>query len=171
MRFSEWKEAAEQPDGWRLLGEQAAGKDKNAFEYLLQMAYCIRTIDDFYDKDQPVGHQDILDVFKLLFSVIPSNAFYQDNIKTLQPFVSNSWEAWERANELCTLTCTDRIYAHVYREQIIGIYELVALITQGYEKMVKVKRELEKFIFSDSWMKSLEGTNVKLEYIPYVDNI
>ena len=171
MRFTEWKEAAEQPDGWRLLGEQAAGKDKNAFEYLLQMAYCIRTIDDFYDKDQPVGHQDILDVFKLLFSVIPSNAFYQDNIKTLQPFVSNSWEAWERANELCTLTCTDRIYAHVYREQIIGIYELVALITQGYEKMVKVKRELEKFIFSDSWMKSLEGTNVKLEYIPYVDTI
>ena len=171
MRFTEWKEAAEQPDGWRLLGEQAAGKDKNAFEYLLQMAYCIRTIDDFYDKDQPVGHQDILDVFKLLFSVIPSNIFYQDNIKTLQPFVSNSWEAWERANELCTLTCTDRIYAHVYREQIIGIYELVALITQGYEKMVKVKRELEKFIFSDSWMKSLEGTNVKLEYIPYVDTI
>ena len=171
MRFTEWKEAAEQPDGWRLLGEQAAGKDKNAFEYLLQMAYCIRTIDDFYDKDQPVGHQDILDVFKLLFSVIPSNAFYQDNIKTLQPFVSNSWEAWERANELCTLTSTDRIYAHVYREQIIGIYELVALITQGYEKMVKVKRELEKFIFSDSWMKSLEGTNVKLEYIPYVDTI
>ena len=171
MRFTEWKEAAEQPDGWRLLGEQAAGKDKNAFEYLLQMAYCIRTIDDFYDKDQPVGHQDILDVFKLLFSVIPSNAFYQDNIKTLQPFVSNSWEAWERANELCTLTCTDRIYAHVYREQIIGIYEFVALITQGYEKMVEVKRELEKFIFSDSWMKSLEGTNVKLEYIPYVDTI
>ena len=171
MKFSEWKEAAEQPDGWRLLGTQAAGKDKNAFDYLLQMAYCIRTIDDFYDKDRPVGHQDILDVFKLLFSVIPSNAFYQDNIKTLQPFVSNSWEAWERANELCTLTCTDRIYAHVYREQIIGIYELVALITQGYEKMVEVKRELEKFIFSDSWMKSLEGTNVKLEYIPYVNNI
>ena len=102
MRFSEWKEAAEQPDGWRLLGEQAAGKDKNAFQYLLQMSYCIRTIDDFYDKDRPVGDKDILDVFKLLFSVIPSNIFYQDNIKTLQPFVSNSWEAWERSNELCT---------------------------------------------------------------------
>ena len=52
-----------------LLGEQAAGKDKNAFQYLLQMSYCIRTIDDFYDKDRPVGDKDILDVFKLLFSV------------------------------------------------------------------------------------------------------
>ena len=170
MRFSEWKEAAEQPDGWRLLGEQAAGKDKNAFQYLLQMSYCIRTIDDFYDKDRPVGDKDILDVFKLLFSVIPSNIFYQDNIKTLQPFVSNSWEAWERSNELCTSTCTDRIYAHVYREQITGMYEFVALITQGYEKMVEVKKGLEH-TFSDSWMKSLEGTNVKLEYIPYVDSL
>ena len=165
MRFTEWKEAAEQPDGWRLLGEQAAGKDKNAFQYLLQMSYCIRTIDDFYDKDQPVGHQDILDVFKLLFSVIPSNAFYQDNIKTLQPFVSNSWEAWERSNELCTSTCTDRIYAHVYREQITGMYEFVALITQGYEKMVEVKRDMEKFVFSASWLQSLEGTNVHVNKI------
>ena len=48
--------------------------------------------------------------------------------------------------------------------------EIVALLTQGYEKMVEVKKGLEH-TFSDSWMKSLEGTNVKLEYIPYVDNI
>ena len=48
--------------------------------------------------------------------------------------------------------------------------ELVALLTQGYEKMVEVRRELEHG-FSDSWMKSLEGTNVKLEYTPYGDNI
>ena len=48
--------------------------------------------------------------------------------------------------------------------------ELVALLTQGYEKMVEVRKELEHS-FSDSWMKSLEGTNVKLEYTPYGDNI
>ena len=165
MRFTEWEKEANRPDGWKCLGEQAAGKDKNAFQYLLQMSYCIRTIDDFYDKDRPVGDKDILDVFKLLFSVIPSNIFYQDNIKTLQPFVSISWEAWERSNELCTSTCTDRIYAHVYREQITGMYEFVALITQGYEKMVEVKRDMEKFVFSDSWMQSLEGTNVHVNKI------
>ena len=46
--------------------------------------------------------------------------------------------------------------------------ELVALLTQGYEKMVEVRRELEHG-FSDSWMKSLEGTNVTLNYTPYTD--
>jgi hypothetical protein len=104
-------------------------------------------------------------VFKLLSSVVPSNLFYQDNIKTLQPFLSTSWEAWERSNHLCKLTATERVYAHVYREQVVGLYELVALITQGYEKMVEVKRDMEKFVFSDSWMKSLEGTNVHVNKI------
>ena len=62
------------------------------------------------------------------------------------------------------------MYAHVFRDQILHMNELVALLTQGYEKMVEVRKGLEHS-FSDSWMKSLEGTNVKLEYIPYVDNI
>ena len=73
MRFSEWEKEANRPDGWRCLGEQAAGKDKNAFKYLLQMAYCIRTIDDFYDQDEPISNEDVIDVFKLLSSVVPSN--------------------------------------------------------------------------------------------------
>ena len=105
-----------------------------------------------------------------MFSVIPSNPFYQEHIKTLQPVASMAWEAWEQSNELCKMTCTDRIYAHVFRDQINYMNELVALLTQGYEKMVEVRKELEHS-FSDSWMKSLEGTNVKLEYTPYVDNI
>ena len=129
------------------------------------MSYCIRTIDDFYDQDEPISNEDVIDVFKLLSSVVPSNLFYQDNIKTLQPFLSTSWESWERSNHLCKLTATDRIYAHVYREQVVGLYELVALITQGYEKMVEVKRDMEKFVFSDSWMQSLEGTNVHVNKI------
>ena len=44
-------------------------------------------------------------------------------------------------------TCTDRIYAHVYRDQIIGMNELVALITQGYEKMVEVKKRIRDSLF------------------------
>ncbi len=111
-----------------------------------------------------------MDVSKLLFSVIPSNPFYQEHIKTLQPVASMAWEAWEQSNRLCKMSCTDRIYAHVFRDQILYMNELVALLTQGYEKMVEVRRELEHG-FSDSWMKSLEGTNVKLEFTPHGDNI
>ena len=167
MRFSEW----EKDVAPKLMGAViAAGDNKDAFKYLTQQGYCVRIIDNLYDQDYPPTNEELLDVSKLLFSVIPSNPFYQEHIKTLQPVASMAWEAWEQSNRLCKMSCTDRIYAHVFRDQILYMNELVALLTQGYEKMVEVRRELEHG-FSDSWMKSLEGTNVKLEYIPYVDNI
>ena len=167
MRFSEWeKDVAPK----LMAAVTAAGDNKDAFNYLTQQGYCIRVFDNLYDQDFPPTREELLDVVRLLFSVIPSNPFYQEHIKVLQPLASIAWETWEQANELCKLSCTDRIYAHVFRDQFNQMNEIVALITQGYEKMVEVKKGLEH-TFSDSWMKSLEGTNVKLEYTPYVDNI
>jgi len=165
MRFSEWeKDVAPQLEG----AKAAAGNNKDAFNYLIQQGYCIRIFDNLYDQDYPPTKEELLDVIKLLFSVIPSNPFYQKHIQSLQPAVSMAWEAWEEANKLCKLTCTDRIYAHVFRDQFNYINELVALLTQGYEKMVEVRKDLQH-TFSDSWMKSLEGTTVKLEHISYDD--
>jgi hypothetical protein len=150
MRFTEWEERVAP----KLMGAViAAGDNKDAFKYLTQQGYCVRIIDNLYDQDYP-----------------PTNPFYQEHIKTLQPVASMAWEAWEQSNRLCKMSCTDRIYAHVFRDQILYMNELVALLTQGYEKMVEVRRELEHG-FSDSWMKSLEGTNVKLEFTPHGDNI
>ena len=167
MRFSEW----EQNVAPKLMAAvTAAGDNKDAFNYLIQQGYCTRVIDNLYDQDYPPTNEELIDAFKLLASVIPSNPFYQEHIETLQPMATMSWEAWEQSNRLSKLTCTDRMYAHVFRDQILHMNELVALLTQGYERMVEVRKELEHS-FSDSWMKSLEGTNVKLEYTPYVDNI
>ena len=167
MRFSEWEKNVAPK---LMAAVTAAGDNKDAFNYLIQQGYCTRVIDNLYDQDYPPTNEELMDAFKLLASVIPSNPFYQEHIKTLQPMATMSWEAWEQSNRLSKLTCTDRIYAHVFHDQIIYMNELVALLTQGYEKMVEVRRELEHG-FSDSWMKSLEGTNVKLEYTPYGDNI
>ena len=167
MRFTEWEERVAP----KLMGAViAAGDNKDAFKYLTQQVYCVRIIDNLYDQDYPPTNEELIDAFKLLASVIPSNPFYQEHIKTLQPMATMSWEAWEQSNRLSKLTCTDRVYAHVFRDQILHMNELVALLTQGYEKMVEVREGLEHS-FSDSWMKSLEGTNVKLEYTPYGDNI
>ena len=165
MRFSEWEENVAP----KLIGAiTAAGDNKDAFNYLVQQGYCTRIIDNLYDQDYPPTREELLDVTKLLFSIIPSNPFYQEHIKTLQPMATMSWEAWEQSNRLSKSTCTDRIYAHVFRDQIIYMNELVALLTQGYEKMVEVRKGLENS-FSDSWMKSLKGTNVDLTYTPYID--
>ena len=167
MRFSEWEENVAP----KLIGAiTAAGDNKDAFNYLVQQGYCTRIIDNLYDQDYPPTREELLDVTRLLFSVIPSNPFYQEHIKTLQPMATMAWEAWEQSNRLCKLTCTDRVYAHVFRDQIIYMNELVALLTQGYEKMVEVRKGLENS-FSDSWMKSLEGTNVTLKYTPYSDQL
>ena len=167
MRFSEWEKNVAPK---LMAAVTAAGDNKDAFNYLIQQGYCTRVIDNLYDQDYPPTNEELMDAFKLLASVIPSNPFYQEHIKTLQPVATMAWEAWEQSNRLSKLTCTDRMYAHVFRDQILHMNELVALLTQGYEKMVEVRRELEHG-FSDSWMKSLEGTNVKLEFTPYGDNI
>ena len=167
MRFSEWEKNVAPK---LMAAVTAAGDNKDAFNYLIQQGYCTRVIDNLYDQDYPPTNEELIDAFKLLASVIPSNPFYQEHIETLQPMATMSWEAWEQSNRLSKLTCTDRMYAHVFRDQILHMNELVALLTQGYEKMVEVRRELEHG-FSDSWMKSLEGTNVKLEFTPHGDNI
>ena len=167
MRFSEWEKNVAPK---LMAAVTAAGDNKDAFNYLIQQGYCTRVIDNLYDQDYPPTNEELIDAFKLLASVIPSNPFYQEHIETLQPMATMSWEAWEQSNRLSKLTCTDRMYAHVFRDQILHMNELVALLTQGYEKMVEVRKGLEHS-FSDSWMKSLEGTNVKLEYITYDDNI
>ena len=139
MRFSEWeKDVAPK----LMAAVTAAGDNKDAFNYLTQQGYCIRIFDNLYDQDYPPTREELLDVVRLLFSVIPSNPFYQEHIKVLQPLASIAWETWEQANKLCELSCTDRIYAHVFRDQFNQMNEIVALLTQGYEKMVEVKKGL-----------------------------
>ena len=90
MRFSEWEKNVAP----KLMGPTvAAGDNKDAFTYLVQQAYCVRIIDNLYDQDYPPTNEELMDVSKLLFSVIPSNPFYQEHIKTLQPVASMAWEA------------------------------------------------------------------------------
>jgi hypothetical protein len=152
MTFAEWMRNTA-PD---MKGAQmAAGNNQDALNYLLQIGYCCRIIDNVYDQDRRYEIQDLLDVFELLFTRIPSNPFYQENIKTLQPFQNLGWCAWQQANRLCTGTPTERIYAHVYRGLVGELYPVVALLTQGYDAMIEI-REFTESYFRDSWQKSLD---------------
>ena len=164
MRFTEWEKDKDIFDDCKL----ASNNNEDAFNFLIQQGYCIRVIDDFYDEDKPVTKEEIFDVFELLFSVIPSNPFYQKYIKELGSLSTLSWEAWKDSNRLCKGSSTDKIYAHVYRDQIELIIPLVALLTQGYEKMVEVRKEQEH-LFSDKWIKSLFPEEFKKIYVN--DNI
>jgi hypothetical protein len=152
MTFEEWmKNTAPDMRGAKM----AAGDNKDALDYLLQIGYCCRIIDNVYDQDRFYEDQDLLDVFELLASRIPSNPFYMENAKTLQPIQTLGWCAWQQANRLCTGTKTQRIYAHVYRGLIGELYPAVAWLTQGYDAMIEVRQFTETY-FRDSWEKSLE---------------
>jgi hypothetical protein len=135
--------------------KMAAGENKDALEYLLQLGYCCRIIDNVYDEDRTYEKQDLIDVFEILVSRVPSNPFYVENIKTLQPIQNIGWCAWQQANRLCTGNKTERIYAHVYRGLVTELYPAVALLTQGYSAMIEVRKFTETY-FRDSWEKSLE---------------
>lgn len=152
MTFRQWmKNTAPDMKGAHL----AAGDNQDALDYLLQIGYCCRIIDNVYDEDRPYEKQDLLDVFEILVSRIPSNPFYAENIKTLQPIQNIGWCAWEQANRLCSGTDTQKIYAHVYRGLVGELYPAVALLTQGYDAMIEVRKFTETY-FRNSWKKSLE---------------
>jgi hypothetical protein len=132
----------------------AAGDNTDALNYLIQIGYCARIVDNIYDQDRTYTSDDVLDAFELLVSRIPSNPFYQEHIKTLQPFQNLAWCAWKQANRLCKGSDTQKVYAHVYRDLIHELYPATALLTGGYDAMIETRSVLERY-FSDSWEKSL----------------
>jgi hypothetical protein len=48
------------------------------------------------------------------------------------------WNAWEASNILDKGDEVDKIYAHVLRDQVNEILPLIALLTQGHDKMKEI---------------------------------
>lgn len=115
-----------------------AGTNKDALEYLTFIAACSRIVDDVFDEFTFVKQNDLLTLIELLFIRIPANKFYRDNQDLLFAHHITMWNAWEASNMLSDGDKTDQIYAHVLRDYINEILPLVALITQGYNKMKEV---------------------------------
>jgi len=133
---------------------KAAGTNQDAFLYLVQIGYCARVIDNVLDGDKEVTVADLMDAFEVLCSRIPTNPFYVENIREVQPLQTLAWEGWKQSNELVKGSQTDKIYAHVYRDIILELYPIVALLTQGYNAMIEVRNEMKEY-FKDTWVKSL----------------
>ena len=75
MRFSEW----EQNVAPKLMGPKvAAGDNKDAFNYLVQQAYCVRIIDNLYDQDYPPTNEELMDVQSYCFLLFPVILFIKN---------------------------------------------------------------------------------------------
>ena len=115
--------------------EKAVGSDVQAGEYLWMMARMSRVVDDIYDQDQTVTREELLEVFEYLFIKMPTNEFFSRHYDVLQSQHISMWNAWMAANSAAQGDETDQIYSHVWRDTHHELIPIVALLTQGYDKM------------------------------------
>ena len=124
--------------------KEAAGKNKFAYEYLWRIMCISRTVDDLYDDDQTVSTRSVLSAIEFLVVEMPYNPFFmkhRDTLTSQQVSMYNAWMAanlWEKGDDTC------KIYSHVWRDTHHEIVPLVALLTQGPEKMVNVSMKIRK---------------------------
>lgn len=126
--------------------EQACGNNKEAFEYLTFLSTCARIADDIFDEFLDITQNQLLTLIELLFVRIPANSFYRQHQGLLFSQHVTMWNAWEASNMLEKGDATDKIYAHVLRDYINEVLPLVALLTQGHNKMKEVN-SLIRFLF------------------------
>ena len=122
----------------------ACGGDVDAQAYLWMIARITRTLDDIYDADQEVTRNDLLEVLEYLFVRMPTNVFYCRHQHVLLSQHISMYNALMAANLVENGDETDKIYAHVWRDTHHELIPIVALLTQGYQKMQIVSLEIRK---------------------------
>ena len=146
MTTKQEREVIQEQTKWIIT--EACGNDVEAAKYLWMIARITRTLDDVFDADQEVTREDHLEILKYLFIELPANRFYQANYSTLTSQHFSMWNAWVASNIAEHGDETDQVYYHVWRDQIHELIPIVALLTQGLEKMenvsLKVRRIFKK---------------------------
>jgi len=115
--------------------KEAAGKNSEASEYLYLLSTCARIADDIFDNDIEISRVSLLTLIEILFVRLPANEFYRAHQEFLFSQHVVMWNAWDISNVLSKGDETAQIYAHVLRDYINEVLPLVALLTQGHNKM------------------------------------
>jgi len=124
--------------------KEAAGKNKFAYDYLWKLMCVSRTVDDIYDMDQEVTRNQLLEAVEFLFFEMPYNPFFMKHRETLSSQHVSMHNAWMAANIWGDGDEVDKIYAHVWRDTHHEVVPLVALLTQGPEKMSEVSFKIRQ---------------------------
>lgn len=145
MTTEQERTTIEEKSQWII--REACGNNPEAARYLWMIGRITRTLDDVFDADQEITREEHLEVLKYLFIELPSNKFYIKHFDTLTSQHFSMYNAWVASNKAEHGDETDRIYYHVWRDTIHELIPIVALLTQGMEKMESVSlkvRELFK---------------------------
>ena len=134
-KMSDFSQRQENDRKVSFMIDEVCENDAEAKEYLTLMAGLARAVDDIADNFEMLSHNTILAVVEILFIRIPSNSFYKKNQDILFSQHLSMWNAWEASNVLDGGDVVDKINAHVLRDYINELYPIVALLTQGHDKM------------------------------------
>ena len=124
--------------------KEACGEDKNAEQYLWMLCEVWRRLDDIYDQDVDVTREQTLEVIEILFLKLPTNVFFIRHQDVLLSQHLSMWNAWQASNKWENGDDTEKIYSHVWRYTIHEVIPIVALLTQGYDKMKTISIEVRK---------------------------
>lgn len=124
--------------------QEAAGDNQAASEYLQMLSFCGRIVDDIFDEDAELNQENLLTLAEILFVRLPSNSFYKEHQNFLFSQHVVMWNAWDISNVLDKGSPTEKIYAHVLRDYINEVLPLVALLTQGHNKMKDINGLVRK---------------------------
>jgi len=124
--------------------QEACGENKEAQQYLWMLCEVWRRLDDIYDQDEVVTREQILEVIETLFLKLPTNVFYIRHQDVLLSQHLAMWNAWIASNEWENGDDTEQIYSHVWRYTIHEVVPIVALLTQGYDQMKIISKNIRK---------------------------
>lgn len=130
----------------------AAKRDPEAAQYLSQIAFAARIIDDLYDQDHPVTPPQVARLAQILLVDIHRQPFFQRHRDFLTGCQQIALNAWFDANELAANPTPLRaVYAHVLRDTINELAPAVAYLVDGPDHARTVSR-----IMREKFMKELD---------------
>ena len=126
----------------RLIDIASCG-DKAAKDYLLDIAFIARKVDDLFDQDHPVYSTEIIQCISSLLITIPNNSFYKKHRAALDAQQVVAWNAWEDANFLSKSESKDhQMKSKVLCEYVNEFIPLVAFLSSGYDLMKTVSMDM-----------------------------
>ncbi len=130
----------------RKMADLCVNGNLHAKEYLEQVIYAVEAIDDLIDKDVEVKDERIFKTFFILFCGLYTNPFFMTYSNLLTGVHITAYNAWMDANtweksgdEL------KKMYAHVIRDYICELFQMVAYITGGYKFMREISLIIRDF--------------------------
>lgn len=140
--------------------EEAVQGDPEALAFLRAMAKVLHFWDDLIDGDKEVTPAEINNRMWLALIEIPLNAFYHQNIGTLQPILVMAIVNWRIATNIErdeTSTQRDLGFAFIIRSTYVDLVTMAAVIVAGPEHAIACGPEIRRWAHGEGFPGYLDN--------------